>query len=121
MLADPYSGGYLDFDEILPQLPVSNLVLPGLFLIAFMGLFPLLLAFGLVTKLSWPLADKLSRWSRHHWSWTGTIAFCMGIAVWLGYEAWLLGWWPITTMTAVLGALILFLALIPGVRSFYAE
>lgn len=119
MLADPHSGGYLDFGEIIPQLPVSNLVLPGLFLIGFMGIYPLLLALGLVLKPSWPWADRLCRWSSHHWAWTGTLALCFGIAVWLAYEAWLLGWWPITTMTAVLGGLILILALVPSVREFY--
>jgi len=48
MLADPANGGYLEFGELLPLLPVPNLILPGLFLFFVMGLFPLLLAYALI-------------------------------------------------------------------------
>jgi len=119
MLADPSSGGYLDFEELLPQLPVSNFILPGLFLLFFMGLFPLLLVYGLIARPTWPWMDRVSRWSGHYWAWTGTILLSIGIAIWLGYEGWLVGWWPITIITAVQGVLILLLALVPSVRRFY--
>jgi hypothetical protein len=121
MLLDPVSGGYLDFEELLPLLPVSNFILPGIFLIVYMGLIPLLLVYGLIAKPDWLFFDKLFNWSGHHWSWTGTVIFSIGIGIWLGYEGWLVGWWPITTITAVQGGLILLLALVPPVRRFYKE
>jgi hypothetical protein len=119
MLADPDSGGYLDFSNMLPLLPVNNFILPGLFLTFFMGLYPLILVYGLIARPVWQLADKLSKWSGHYWAWTGTILLSIGIAIWLGYEGWLVGWWPITYITAVQGVLILLLALFPNVRKFY--
>ena len=121
MLIDPLSGGYLNFEDLLPLLPVSNLILPGLFLIAYMGLFPLLLVYGLIARPSWTIVDKYFLWSGHHWAWTGSIILSAGIAIWLGYEGWLVGWWPITTITAVQGGLILILALIPSVRKHYKQ
>ena len=121
MLADPANGGYLQFGELLPLLPVSNFILPGLFLLSFMGLLPLLLVYGLVAKPTWPRVDKIFKWSGHHWAWIGSIFLTAGTAIWLVYEGWLVGWWPITKITAVLGGLILLIALIPNVRKFYVE
>jgi len=119
MLLDPASGGYLQFEELLPLLPVSNFILPGLFLLGFMGFFPLLLAYGLIAKPNWLRVDRLFNWSKHHWAWTGCIILVVGTAIWLGYEGWLVGWWPITKITAVLGGLILLIASIPNVRKAY--
>ena len=119
MLADPVSGGYLQFEELLPLLPVSNFILPGLFLLSFMGIYPLLLVYGLIARPTWPWVDKLFGWSKHYWAWTGCIILAVVIAIWLGYEGWLVGWWPITFFTAALGALILLIAIIPGVRNYY--
>lgn len=119
MLTDPAAGGYLQFEELLPLLPVPNFILPGLFLLSFMGLFPLLLVYGLIVRPAWSWVDRLIRWSKHHWAWTGCIILVAVIAIWLGYEGWLVGWWPITIITAVLGGLILLIAILPSVRKYY--
>jgi hypothetical protein len=119
MLADPANGGYLDFGEILALLPVSSLLLPGLFLLSFMGLLPLVLIYGLLARPVWPWLDSLFAWSRHHWSWTGTLFLAGGTAIWLLYEGSLVGWWPITIITAVQGLIIFLLTLIPRVRNYY--
>ncbi|MGB2964520.1 MAG: hypothetical protein WBB69_11100 [Anaerolineales bacterium] len=119
MLADPVSGGYLDFEELLPLLPVSSFFLPGLFLLIYMGFIPLLLVYGLIARPRWSWLDRSFTWSGHHWAWTGTIILSAGIAIWLAYEGWLVGWWPITIITAVQGGLILLIALIPNLRKYY--
>ncbi len=119
MLADPANGGYLDFGEMLPDLPVPNFILPGLFLLIVMGIFPLLLAYALITRPTWRWLDRISQWSKHHWAWTGCLFLVVIIAVWLAYEAWLIGWFPITTVTLVLGILILLFAMLPSVRKFF--
>jgi hypothetical protein len=46
MLLDP-SGGSLQMTEVLPLLPVRDYFLPGLFLLGVMGIFPLILVYGL--------------------------------------------------------------------------
>ena len=121
MLADPQSGGYLDFGHLLAELPVSNFILPGLFLSLFLGFVPLILVYGLIAKPDWPWLDRYFKWSKHHWSWTGTIFQVIGLALWLFVEWLMIGWWPITTITAVQGALILFVAVLPGLRKYYSE
>jgi hypothetical protein len=120
MLADPANGGYLQFADLLPLLPVTNLIMPGLFLFTVMGLFPLFLVYALIARPEWTWLDRFFQWSKHHWAWTGTLILVAIIAIWLAFEAWLIGWFPITTLTAIQGLLILLLAMVPSVRKFYA-
>ncbi len=94
MLADPVNGGYLQFGDLLPLLPVPNLILPGLFLLVLMGLFPLFLAYALIARPTWRGVDRLFRWSNYYWAWTGTLILVAIIAIWLAYEARLVGWSP---------------------------
>lgn len=119
MLMDP-SGDLLGVADVLPMLPVPNFILPGIFLLVVMGIFPLLLAVALIARPSWPWMDSLLQWSNHFWAWTGTLILVAILALWLIFEIWLIGTFPITNITAVLGLLILFFALLPGVRNYYA-
>ena len=121
MLADPANGGYLQFGEMLPDLPVSNFILPGLFLLIVMGIFPLLLAYALIARPAWRWVDRLFQWSKYHWAWTGTLILVGIITIWLVYEGWLIGWFPITYISAILGLLILFFAMLPSMRKFYGR
>jgi hypothetical protein len=121
MLLDP-SGALLDMAGILPLLPVSNFVLPGLFLLAGMGLAPIVLAYALFTQPEW---DGLARWlgvNGRYWAWNATLLLSLALAVWLTVQGWLIGFqWPIQYVTAVNALLILLLTLTPGVRRYYAR
>ena len=119
MLLDP-SGNTLSLQAELNSLPVSNYVLPGIFLLVVMGVTPLLLAVALVTRMRWKWATNLTTWSNHHWAWTGTVIFTLVVAIWLLYEGSLIGWYPITFATGIDALMILILALIPGVRRYYS-
>ena len=119
MLADPANGGYLQFADLLPLLPVSNFILPGLFLLAMMGLFPLLLTYALIARPVWNWVERFFQWSKHYWAWTATLILVAIIGIWLIYEGSLVGWWSITYATAVIGFFIFLFAMMPGVRKFY--
>jgi hypothetical protein len=121
MLADPANGGYLQFGDLLPLLPVSNFILPGLFLLGVMGLVPILLSYALIARPNWPRVAALFNWSKPYWAWTATLIFVAMIAIWLTYEGSLIGWFPITYATAVAGFFILMFAMLPSVRKFYAK
>ena len=120
MLADP-AGGTLGLTEVLPMLPVSDYILPGIFLLVVMGLAPLLLIYGLLARPKWKWAGRLFGWSGHHWAWVGTVGLSVVLAVWLVVEGLLIGFeWAIQYITAVDGLLIMLLVLLPEVRKFYA-
>ncbi|MFZ6029209.1 MAG: hypothetical protein ACOYYS_15970 [Chloroflexota bacterium] len=119
MLLDP-SGASLQMAEILPLLPVPDYVLPGLFLLLFMGLAPLLLVSALLVRPAWPWLGPFSRMFGYHWAWTGTMLLALILAAWLAVEGVLIGFrWPIQYVTAVNGLLILVSALWPSVRQLY--
>ena len=120
MLIDP-SGSTLGLDTVVHLLPVSNYVLPGLFLITVFGLAPLLLAYALIGRPNWTLVDRYFRWSNHYWAWTGCLLLAGIIALWLIYEGLLIGMFPITYFTAILGLVILLLSIFPSVRKHYAS
>ncbi len=120
MLTDP-AGGSLGLTDVLPLLPVSNYVLPGVFLLIVMGLAPLALSYGLLVRPGWNWARTLSRWSRHHWAWTGTLGLGVTLAMWLMVQGLLIGFrWPIQYITAADGFLSVLLVLLPSMRKFYA-
>jgi len=121
MLTDP-TGGSLQLTETLPLLPISDFILPGIFLLVVMGLAPLLLIYGLLVRPEWKWAKRLSRWSGYHWAWIGTLGLGMILAVWLVVEGLLIGFeWAIQYISVVDGFLIILLVLIPPVRKFYVE
>ena len=119
MLLDP-TGGALQMTEVLPSLPVPDYTLPGLFLLVVMGVAPLLLAYGLLARPAWAWAEPLSRATRHHWAWVGTLALGVVLGVWLVVQGLLIGFrWPIQYVTALNGIAIVALALVPAVRRRY--
>ena len=121
MLADP-TGGSLQLTEVLPLLPVSDFILPGLFLLIAMGLVPLLLIYGLLARPNWTWAQTLSNWSGHHWAWTGTLGLGVTLIIWLIVQGMLIGFkWPIQYITGINGLIIILIVLLPGVRKFYSK
>jgi hypothetical protein len=121
MVRDP-SGASLGMDAVLPQLPVPNYVLPGLFLVTVMGLVPLVLAYGLWTRPAWRWAAAVTRSSGHHWAWTLTLTLGLVLVSWLTLQGWLIGFgWPIQFVTAGNAVAIVGLALLPVVRRPFVE
>jgi hypothetical protein len=121
MLLDP-SGGSLDMAGILPLLPVSSFVLPGLFLLVGMGLTPIVLVYALLARPKWDGLARLLGGNGRYWAWNATLLLSLTLAVWLTVQGWLIGFqWPIQYITAVNALLILLLALTPGVRRHYAH
>lgn len=116
MLSDT-SGGALGMDEVLPLLPVRDYLLPGLFLLVGMGLVPLVLTWGLLTRAAWGLAARTTSWTGRHWAWSGVVALALVLGVFLGVQAAYIGFMaPIQGVTAANGMLIFGLASARRVR-----
>lgn len=120
MLADP-SGQALGVDGVIDQLPVSDYVLPGIFLIVAFGFTPLLIAFALIARPDWPLINRFFSWSKQYWAWMGCLLFVGIIALWLTYEGLLIGMFPITYFTAFLGFAIFLFTISPSVRKYFSN
>jgi len=121
MLLDP-SGGSLQMTEVLLLLPVPNYVLPGLFLLGIMGMFPLFLVYGLLVRPNWLWTEFILSRTQYHWAWIGTVSLSIVLAIWLIVQGLLIGFqWPIQYVTAINGLLILLFAFLPSIRKFYRD
>ena len=70
----------------LEDTPVSDFLLPGLFLLGVFGIGAALLIVGLIWRPSpGPLRRLDAAWG-HHWAWVGTIVFGSVLVLWIVYE-----------------------------------
>jgi len=119
MLLDP-SGALLAMEAVLPQLGVPNYILPGLFLVSVMGIWPLFLVYSLFTKPAWSFLAGVSKWNRIHWAWTATMLTTLVLFIWLFIQGMLIGFiWPIQYITGFNGAFILLLLILPPIKNHF--
>lgn len=104
----------------LVHTPVSDFLLPGLFLLTVYGVGGLILAAGLITRGSPGPLRVLDRAWGHHWSWVGTIVLGGTLVLWIVYELLAL---PAATflqpVLIVVGLLMTGLPLLPSLRQWF--
>jgi hypothetical protein len=86
LLTDP-TGESIGADVTwLASTPLTDWTPVGWFLIVVMGLVPLTIAWGLATRHSWRLAERIDPVRTEHWSWFATLVFGAGLVLWLGLQ-----------------------------------
>ena len=122
VLADT-SGASLGLPEdVMDSLPVDDLLLVGLWLFVVWGVVPAILCYGLLRRPKWGWTERLNGWTGMHWSWSGTAGLLLLLYIWLAVETYYIGFdAPIQYMTLIIGLIMTFLSLAPGVRRFYSE
>jgi len=104
MLADSSGAGMGLSPEMLAGLPISNFVLPGLFLMGVMGLAPLVIAYGL--------------WKRLPWAWAAAVIQGSVLVLWIGLQILLWGApMGIQILYLIWGIVIVALCFAPGVKT----
>jgi len=118
-VAEPTGEGLGARLSWLDQAPVSDFLLPGLFLLVVYGLVPLLLMGGLVWRFSPGFLRRVDGRVGYRWSWAGTIAVGSVLIVWIVYEFTLL---PqrivLQPILLAVGALMVALPLLPSMRRY---
>ena len=117
-------------DGHLIQMPMSNLqdspfrdyFIPGLLLFCFVGVFPVLVAYGLWRMPAWNWPNVINPFKAQHWSWAGSLAAGVILLIWITAQVFLI------RSVAFLhylywcwGIVVLLLTLTPGVRAFHAR
>jgi len=88
--------------------PFSDYLVPGLILLFVLGVFPLVVFFGLLKKM--------------HYSWLGSLLIAFGLIIWIGVEILIIGYQakpPLQLIYGSLGLILLILTLLPSVRNYY--
>ena len=69
----------------LQETPVSDFLLPGLFLLVVFAIGSVALIAGLLWRPAPGLLGRSATW-HHHWAWVGTIAMGVTLVAWILYE-----------------------------------
>ncbi|MFN2119852.1 MAG: hypothetical protein ACK2T0_05635 [Anaerolineales bacterium] len=115
-------------DGHLIQMPMSNLqdspfrdyFIPGLLLFCFVGVFPVLVAYGLWRMPAWEWPNLINPFRVQHWSWAGSLAAGVILIIWITAQVFLIksvaflhylywGW----------GIVVVLLTLASSVRQFH--
>lgn len=111
-----YGGIALVIDPVgeLLQMPVSMLegspfdsfLVPGLILLTILGIFPMIVVYGL--------------WKRTNWAWKGALAVSVALIIWIGIQIRIIGYHPeppLQLIYGLLGLILLVVVLLPSVRN----
>ena len=105
--------------ETLEKLPVRNFFLPGLFLIAAYGIFPLIVAAGLFVNSR---SQSVRRISGRHWVWTFSYLLGVVLVFWVLFQMLFIGFMhPIQFITLVLGLLIFIFSMTKSIKKYFSE
>lgn len=122
-LLDPSGGTHGMDTTLLATTPIRDFTLVGLFFVACYGILPILAIFGLWRLPGWRRTDAVNKWTGQNWAWTATAVTGVILIVWIAVEVMLIGspnGFPrfLQVMMALMGIVILALAMLPGVRTF---
>ncbi|WP_165138053.1 hypothetical protein [Halalkalibaculum roseum] len=103
LVLDP-SGEMLGLPiSLLEGTPFESYLIPGVILLLVLGLFPLVVAYGLAWGTSW--------------AWTGAVLVSIALIIWIGVEIVLIGYQsepPLQLFYGSLGIALLILTLLPS-------
>ena len=108
--------------SMLENSPFSSFLIPGIILFLVLGLVPMLLVFALLKKPDYKWAEQLNFFNDMHWSWSFSIYVAIALITWIQIEMFYLQsvHWS-HTFYMFLAVAILFIALLPQVRSLYKK
>ena len=105
--------------DMLEHSPFSNFLIPGIVLFLFVGVFPLMVVYGLTKKPDWKWPNTLNPSKNYHWAWAATWATGLIMLIWIGVETLMVGYVSfLQPLIAVWGFIIIVLSLIPRVKTY---
>ena len=100
----------------------QTFLIPGILLFVVLGVFPVLLIYALLRKTSSPFAEHFNLFRDMSWQWSFLIYQAFALIIWIQLEMVLLHavhW--LHTFYMFYAVVILVVALLPQIRSFYKK
>lgn len=108
--------------EILANSPFNSFLIPGIILLIFNGILPLLIAWGLFVKPPWQWPELFNLYHKQHWCWTFSLYYGFILIIWINVQIIMLGFSSLLQpVFALTGALISVLTLFPAVFHYYRK
>jgi len=102
--------------------PFTSFLIPGILLFSLLGIFPLLTIYALIKKPSWRWGGYLNFFPDMHWAWSFSIYTGFTLIVWIQTEMICMKrvHWS-HTVYMCLAIVLLFVTILPQVRSLYKK
>ena len=110
LVSDPTGRALGIPSDWLQGSPFADYLIPGLILLLVLGLFPLVVVYGL--------------WARNAWSWRAALLVGVALVGWIVVEILIIGYVshpPLQLVYGLLGIIILLLTLVPSVRQWLMD
>ncbi len=124
MLTDDPTGNGLQMPlDALEGTPFRDYLIPGVILLFFNGLFPLLIAYGLILQPEWRWPEALNIYPDRHWAWTFSLYCGITLAIWINVQMLLLGppYSPLQAVYSLWATAIIIFTMWPGVMRYYSR
>lgn len=120
LIIDP-SGTLIQLPaSLLEHTPLDSFLVPGIILFTVLGILPLMIAFGLVTKKKWQAADRLKLFRDRHWSWNLSLYTGFVLIGWITIQMYLVHGVALLHVTYIFwGMLVQAVTLLPEVQKVY--
>jgi hypothetical protein len=117
LLADT-SGSLLGLPlELLEGTPFRSYTIPGAILLTVLGIYPLIVLYGLWRRPAWKWAESINPVRGMHWAWAGSLALGVALVVWILAQVGLIGYVSrLQPFYGIIGLLIVRLTLLRSVR-----
>jgi hypothetical protein len=114
-------GSFLRMDRLwLMDTPFHNYLIPGIILLVFNGIFPLLALIGLLFKPNWKWANIFNIYKNRYWGWTYSLYSGIILITWITVELFVTQYFWLQPVLILLGLLIIVFTLLPRVIKFYS-
>ncbi|HEY4392367.1 MAG TPA: hypothetical protein VGN02_13575 [Paenibacillus sp.] len=122
LVIDP-SGDMLGMPSDIMQIELfPNYLIPGIILLVFMGICPLIVAWGLLTKRECKWAERLNVFKKSHWSWAYSLYISIILIIWISVETYILNAVAIVHLFYIaLGLAIQIVTVLPIVNEAYLK
>lgn len=105
---------------LLEPSPFTNYLIPGVILFVILGILPLVIAYGLVTRKDCKIAALLNIFQHMHWAWTFSLYMGFTLIIWISVQMYLINLVETVHLVYIgLGLLIQAVSLLPSVQKFY--
>ena len=106
--------------KLLDQSPFDNFLIPGLFLFFILGLLPLQILYGLITKKELKIFQKLNIYKNCHWSLTYSYYLGLVLILWINMQLYFkIEFGLLHLIYAILGLLIIIITHLPSTKQNY--
>jgi len=97
-------------------------LIPGIILLVFMGICPLIVAWGLLTRRECKWVERLNVFKNSHWSWAYSLYISITLIIWISVETYILNAVALIHLFYIaLGLAIQIVTVLPQVNESYLK